>query len=103
MLPAATRAEVDRRLEQTSDLRARERRPAVRLAVSGQHTYRELARIVACSTTTLQTWFAKLAQGGVAGLLVRRGGPGRPSPLRAPQVQRALHPELRAGRWLSEP
>ena len=103
VLDAATRAEVDRRFNHPTDVREQERLQAVRLAASGHYTYAELARIVDRSPTTLQTWFRKLAAGGVAGLLERETSAGRPSPLNAPKVQRALRQGLRQGRWMSEP
>ena len=103
ILDTAAKADVDRRFEETSDVREQERLQAVRLAESGHHTYAEIARIVGRSTTTLQTWFAKLEAGGVDGLLERSGGPGRTSEIGTPKIQKALQKGLREGRWMSEP
>lgn len=103
VLDDVTRAEVTQRIEQTTDVRERERLQAVRLAASGHYTYAELSRIVERSTTTLQHWFTKLERGGVRGLLDRRTSEGRPSPLQNAKVQKALQQGLKEGRWMSEP
>jgi len=103
VLDEATHKDVDRRYEETTDVRERERLQAVRLAASGHYTYAEISRIVDRSTTTLQTWFDKLDAGGVDGLLERKTSDGRPSVMDDPKVQRALRRGLRKGRWMSEP
>lgn len=76
---------------------------AVRLAATGHHTYAEIARIVGRSVTTLQKWFARLEQKGLPSLLRRGHGGGKPSPLHAPRVRKALDKGLRDGRWLTAP
>jgi len=103
VLDAATAAALDRHWKDTTDTRVRERLQAVRLASTGHHTYAEIAQIVGRSVTILQKWFARLEQQGLLGLLRRGHGGGKPSPLHAPRVRKALEKGLREGRWLTAP
>ncbi len=63
-----------------------------------------IAQAVGRSRATLQTWFDRYRQGGVAALRydARSDNPGRPSELSG-QVRAELQKNLERGRWRSGP
>jgi putative transposase len=95
----AVKAELEKRFKSTDDVRQRQRLQAVLLATSGQHGYRDIARIVGCATSTFALWLNQFLAGGLAGLLRRERPPGLTSPIAEPQVQQQLEAGLKAGRW----
>lgn len=98
VLPAQ-QAELEQRFKGAKDVRDRQRLQALLLATTGQHGYRDIAKIVGCATSTFALWLNKYQAGGVEELLRRDTPPGASSPLTAPALQQELVAGLRAGRW----
>lgn len=95
----ARKAELEQRFKAAKDVRQRQRLQAIVLATTGQHGYRNIARIVGCATSTFALWLNKYLAGGVEELLRRQTPPGSSSPLSAAAVQQDLVAGLKAGRW----
>jgi putative transposase len=95
----AQKADLERRFKAADDVRHRQRLQAILLATSGQEGYRDIARIVGCSTSTFALWLNKYLAGGVEELLRRETPPGLTSPIAQPQVQQELVAGLKSGRW----
>lgn len=95
----ALQAELEQRFKEAKDVRDRQRLQALVLATTGQHGYRDIARIVGCATSTFALWLNKFMAGGVEELLRRDTPPGSTSPIGAPEVQQELVAGLKAGRW----
>lgn len=93
------KAELEQRFKTTDDVRQRQRLQAVLLATTGQHGYRDIARIVGCATSTFARWLNQFLAGGIAGLLRRESPPGLTSPIAHPKVRQQLKAGLQAGRW----
>jgi transposase len=93
------KAELEQRFKSTDDVRQRQRLQAVLLATTGQHGYRDIARIVGCATSTFALWLNRFLAGGIAGLLRRESPPGLTSPIAHPKVRQQLKAGLQAGRW----
>ena len=98
-VPPDRKAGLEARFKAADDVRQRQRLQAVLLATTGQHGYRDIARIVGCSPSTFALWLKKYLAGGVEELLRRESPPGLSSPLGTPQVQAELQAGLQAGRW----
>ena len=98
-VPAAEKALLEARFKATDEVRQRQRLQALLLATTGEHGYREIARIVGCSTSTFALWLNQCLAGGVAELLRRDSPPGQRSPVGTPEVQAGLRAGLTAGRW----
>jgi transposase len=98
-VPPAEKAGLGKRFKTTDDVRQRQRLQAVLLATTGQHGYREIARIVGCATSTLALWLNQYLAGGIEGLLRRESPPGVTSPIGQPKVQKQFEEGLKAGRW----
>jgi transposase len=95
----AQKTELEQRFKTTHDVRQRQRLQAVLLATSGQHGYRDIARIVGCAPSTFALWLNQFLSGGVEGLMRRESPPGLTSPIGEPKVQQQLKEGLQAGRW----
>jgi transposase len=95
----ALQAELEQRFKGAKDVRDRQRLQALVLATTGQHGYRDIARIVGCATSTFALWLNKFLAGGVEELLRRDTPPGSTSPIGAAEVQQELVAGLKAGRW----
>jgi len=95
----AQQAELEKRFKAEEDVRRRQRLQAILLATTGQHGYRDIARIVGCATSTFALWLNKYLAGGMEGLLRRDTPPGSSSPIATATVQRELVAGLKAGRW----
>lgn len=95
---------VARRLKSEPPGAARERLQAVQLGLQGELGLAQIAQAVGRSVNTLQGWFGRYRQGGVAALVydARSDNPGRPSELSG-QALAELQQGLRAGRWRSVP
>ena len=95
---------VERRLKTEPPGPARERLQAVQLGLQGELGLARIGQAVGRSVNTLQTWFSRYRQGGVAALVydARSDNPGRPSELSG-QALAELQQGLRAGRWRSVP
>ena len=52
----AQKAVLEERFKAADDVRQRQRLQAILLAITGQHGYRDIARIVGCSTSTFALW-----------------------------------------------
>jgi transposase len=98
-VPPAQKAELEKRFKAADDVRHRQRLQAILLATSGQHGYRDIARIVGCSASTFALWLNKYLAGGMEELLRRETPPGLSSPIGQPQVQQELVAGLKLGRW----
>jgi transposase len=70
------KAELEQRFRTTDDVRQRQRLQAVLLATSGQHGYRDIARIVGCATSTFAVWLNRFLAGGLEELLRWESPPG---------------------------
>jgi transposase len=98
-VPPARKAALEERFKAAEDVRQRQRLQAILLATTGQHGYRDIARIAGCSTSTFALWLNKYLAGGVEELLRREKPPGTTSPIGRPQVQEELLAGLKSGRW----
>jgi transposase len=80
------------------DVKSQQRLLAMRLAASGQLTAAQIAEQIGISRRRFFHWVKVLKRGGVAGLLEREHGGGKP-----PQIQGAALSQLKAGlqdgRW----
>jgi transposase len=95
----AQNAALEERFKAADDVRQRQRLQAIVLAMTGQHGYRDIAKIVGCSTSTFALGLNKYLAGGVEELLRRERPPGLTSPIGAAKVQNELVSGLKAGRW----
>jgi transposase-like protein len=59
----AEKAELEKRFKTSHDVRQRQRLQAVLLATTGQHGYRDIARIVGCATSTFALWLNQFLGG----------------------------------------
>ena len=102
VVPEDVATQVREQFHRAKDVRHKERLQVVLLAMGGQHTYEEIAQVVGRARSGVQSWIARFAAGGIAGLLERRSSPGRPSGLRA-STRKVIESGLREGRWVSAP
>ena len=102
VVPEGVATQVREQFHREKDVRRKERLQAVLLAMGGQHTYEEIARVVGRARSAVQTWIRRFVKGGMAALLERRASPGRPSGLRA-STRKLIESALREGRWVSAP
>jgi len=98
-LPAAQRLTLAARFRQADNVKDRARLQAVLLATRGDVGWRDIAHMVGCAKSSVQTWIANYQAGGLAGLLARKKAPGKASPLQAAAVQAQLQAGLQAGTW----
>ena len=99
VLTPEQRRDLETRFRESHNVKDRARLQAVLLATRGDVGWRDIARIVGCAVSTLQTWLAKFAADGVAGLLARKQAPGKASAVAAPAVQEQLQAGLKKGQW----
>lgn len=73
---------------------------AIRLALEGKDSYRRIAEIVRCSTTSLCQWITWYRAGGIEGLLGHRNGAaGGKEPRFHPEQWELFQAELAKGEW----
>jgi transposase len=102
VVPLKVATQVREQFQQEKDVRRKERLQAVLLAMGGQHTHEEVARVIGRARSAVQTWIARFTEGGITALLARGTSPGRPSGLRA-STRKVIESGLREGRWVSAP
>lgn len=98
-LPEAQRRSLEQRFRQSDNVKDRARLQAVLLATRGDVGWRDIAALVGCAKSSVQTWLAKFQTDGIDGLLARKKAPGKPSPLQAANVQAQLQAGLQTGQW----
>lgn len=98
-LPEAQRRTLEARFRQTDNVKGRARLQAVLLATRGDVGWRDIAHMVGCARSSVQTWLANFQAGGLEGLLARKKAPGKASPLHAAAVQAQLRAGLQQGTW----
>lgn len=102
VVPEDVATRVREQFQREKDVRRKERLQAVLMAMGGQHTYEEIARVLGRARSAIQVWIARFVKGGLDALLARRTSPGRPSGLR-PSTRGVIQAALREGRWVSAP
>ena len=107
-MPRARRPiDVHRQAEQVLEQERSERTPwkcqrlqAIRLAMEGKETYRRIAEIVRCTSSSLCTWIGWFRQGGMEELLGHANGAGGgKEPRFNPQQWELFRAELSKGQW----
>lgn len=91
-------AAVKAALGQCKDVRSQQRLLAIRLAASGQFTAAQIAEQLGVSRRQFFHWVNALKAGGVAGLLERAHGGGKPARVGATALAE-LRAGLQTGRW----
>ena len=98
---AAQRADLRKRLNSGLNTGSRQKIRAVLLAMDGDCSLDEIARLTGRARSTIQLWLKRYEDGGVALLLKRKAVRKSSSPIAAEGIQRQLMEGFRNGQWSS--
>lgn len=97
----AQRADLQTRLNSRLNAGSRQKIRAVLLAMNGECSLDEIARITGRARSTIQLWLKRYEDGGTALLLKRKDVLKSSSPIAAEGMQHQLKEGLRKGQWSS--
>ncbi len=92
-------SEVERALKGCDDSKIQQRLLAIRLALMGNHTSGEIAKLMKISRSNLWEWVWKFKEHGVEGLMVNKWDRCGRNPKVEEKIQKELMEGLKEGKW----